>query len=145
MNKIFQIATLSAFALTSANAKTLLIKNAIVHTVTGPTIEKGQVLVTDGRITTVANESATLSADETIDLTGQHLYPGFINAMGWLGLIEINQVRATRDMEEVGNYTPEVQAWKAVNPDSELLAIARANGITHTLAAPGGGIISGQS
>lgn len=145
MNRLFQIATLSACALFSADAKTLLIKNAIVHTVSGPTVEKGQVLVTDGKITTVANDSATLSADETIDLAGQHLYPGFINAMGWLGLVEINLVRATRDMEEVGSYTPEVQAWKAVNPDSDLIAIARANGVTHTIAAPGGGIIAGQS
>src|SRR5205085_11346032 len=71
--------------------------------------------------------------------------PGFINAAGWLGLVEVDQVRATHDMTESGQFTPDVRAWLAVNPDSELIAVARANGITHTVAIPGGGIVSGQS
>ena len=143
MNKI-SILLFGTLAL-QANAKTLLFKNGVIHTVSGATIEKGQVLVTDGKITSVGNAEQNISADETIDLAGQHLYPGFINPSGWLGLTEVDSIRATHDMTEVGAYTPEVQAWKAVNPDSELIPIARANGVTHTIAAPGGGIVSGQS
>lgn len=135
----------AALALAGAEAKTLLIKNAVVHTVSGPTIEKGQILITDGTITKVAKADESLSADETVDLEGKHLYPGFINSIGWLGLLEITQVRATLDMEDVGNYTPEIQAWKAVNPDSDLIAVARANGVTHTVVTPGGNIVAGQS
>ncbi len=127
------------------NAKSLLLKNATVHCIATPDIERGQVLIANGKIEKVAPENESLSADETINLAGQHLYPGFINAAGWLGLIEIDQIRATRDMSESGEYTPEVQAWRAVNPDSELLAITRANGVTHTIAVPGGGTVSGQS
>src|SRR5439155_24976233 len=41
--------------------------------------------------------------------------------------------------------TPDVEAWAAVNPDSELIPVARANGITHFLPVPGGGIVAGQS
>jgi imidazolonepropionase-like amidohydrolase len=145
MNNFFKTALVFAVVVVQADAKTLLFKNAVVHTVSGPTIEKGQVLITDGKITSVGNAGQNLAADETIDLAGQHLYPGFINAVGWLGLVEVDSIRATHDMVEVGGYTPEVQAWKAVNPDSELIPIARANGITHTIAAPGGGIVSGQS
>jgi imidazolonepropionase-like amidohydrolase len=127
------------------SAKSLLIKNAIVHTVAKGDIQNGQVLVTDGKISAVASGDAGLHADETVDLKGAHLYPGFINAAGWLGLVEIDQVRATHDMAESGEFTPDVRAWTAVNPDSELLAVARANGITHTVAVPGGGVVSGQS
>lgn len=126
-------------------AATLLIKNAVIHPVAAPEIPNGQVLVTDDTITTVTNGQPALTADETIDLAGQHLFPGLINASGWLGLSEIASVRGTRDMQEVGAFTPEVLAWLAVNPDSELIAFARANGVTHTVAVPNGGTISGQS
>jgi hypothetical protein len=45
----------------------------------------------------------------------------------------------------VGDYMPDVRAWIAVNPDSELIPVARANGITHALPVPAGGIVAGQS
>lgn len=147
MNRLLTNLTLVAALMFLANApaKTLLIKNAAVHTVAKGDIEKGQVLITDGKISAVAKADENLQADETIDLKGGHLYPGFINAAGWLGLVEIDAVRATQDMGESGRFTPEVQAWMAVNPDSELIAVARANGVTHTVAIPGGGVVSGQS
>src|ERR1043165_4741197 len=129
----------------NASAKTLLFKNAVVHMVARGDVENGQVLVTDGKISAVAKSDESLQADETVDLKGAHLYPGFINAAGWLGLVEIDQIRATHDMSESGRFTPDVKAWLAVNPDSELIAVARANGITHTVAVPGGGVVTGQS
>lgn len=134
-----------AAAISSAAAKTLLIKNATIHTITKGDIKNGQVLVTDGKITTVAKADESLQADEVVDLKGAHLYPGFINPIGSLGLVEINQIRATRDMAESGEFTPDVKSWLAVNPDSDLLAAALANGVTHTVAAPSGTRISGQS
>jgi hypothetical protein len=60
-------------------------------------------------------------------------------------LVEIDAVRATVDTREVGDYTPDVRSWLAVNPDSELLPVARANGITHIVPVPTGGIVSGHS
>ena len=48
-------------------------------------------------------------------------------------------------MVEVGGYTPDVRSWLAINPDSELLPVARANGITHFQPVPSGGIVNGLS
>ena len=62
-----------------------------------------------------------------------------------LGLIEVQQVRATDDRTEVGQFHPEVEAWVAVNPDSDLLAVARANGILGALVFPQGGRVSGTA
>lgn len=123
---------------------TLLLDGAAVHTVSGATLPKGQVLVEGGRIKAVGVDLG-LKADRTVRLDGLHLYPGLIAASSTLGLVEIDGVRATRDMTEVGAFTPEVASWLAVNPDSELIPVARANGITHTLAVPSGGIIPGRS
>src|SRR6185503_11567996 len=83
--------------------------------------------------------------DKVVNLDGHHLYPGLIAASTSLGLIEINAIRATRDASEVGDYTPDVESWVAVNPDSELIPVARANGITHFLPVPDGGTVAGQS
>jgi len=111
------------------------------------------VLVESNRITAVynfTNGSAvhlSVPSDATfVNLHGQHLYPGLIAANTALGLSEIDAVRATLDTTEVGEgYTPEVESWVAVNPDSEMLPVARANGIAYFEAAPEGKIVAGQS
>ncbi len=117
---------------------------AAVHTVSGETLSPGQVLVREGKIVEAAKKITAPGAKQ-IDLKDLHLFPGIIAPSTSLGLVEIDAVRATRDTTEVGEFHPEVQAWLSVNPDSELLAVARANGITHFAPAPSGGVISGQS
>src|SRR4051812_24210847 len=122
-----------------ASAKSLLFKNAIVHTVAKGDIENGQVLVTDGKISAVAKADENLRADETIDLKGAHLYPGFINAAGWLGLVEVDQIRATHDMSESGRVSPGVRAWVAGDSGLGFIAGGRADGNTPKGAVSRGG------
>lgn len=131
-------------ALASATGQTLLLKGATVHTVSGAILTNGQVLLRDGRIAGVGS-TLSAAADRTEDLAGLNLYPGLIAPSCSLGLIEIDAVRATRDLAEVGEYTPEVESWIAVNPDSELIPVARANGITHALVVGSGGVVAGRS
>lgn len=125
-------------------AEDLLLRGATVHTVSGETLATGDVLVRDGKIAAVG---AALDAGtaKVVELKGMHLYPGLIAATSSLGLTEIGAVRATEDTNEVGGWTPDVDAWIAVNPDSELIPVARANGITHALTLPAGGTIAGRS
>jgi imidazolonepropionase-like amidohydrolase len=125
-------------------AETVLFQDAIVHTVSGATLSPGSVLVKDGKIVAVQREIAA-RVDRVENLKGLHLFPGLILPTSSLGLIEIAGVRSTLDVAEVGGFTPEVEAWQAVNPDSELLPVTRANGITHALVQPMGGVISGLS
>jgi len=128
----------------TASAETLLLSGATVHTVSGETITNGQVLIRDGRITAVGKSLSTADAKE-ISLAGQQLYPGMIALNTDLGLAEIEAVRATVDVKEVGEYTPDVYSWLAVNPDSELLPVARANGISHFEPTPQGAVVAGHS
>ena len=133
------VASAQAFA-----AESLLLSGATVHTVTGATFSPGQVLVKDGKIAAVG-VSVNAPNARLVDLKGLHLFPGLIAPSTSLGLVEIDAVRATRDMTESGDYHPEIQSWLAVNPDSELIPVARANGVTHALPVPAGGVVSGQS
>src|ERR1019366_3659452 len=81
-----------------------------------------------------------------VNLHRQHLYPGLIAPGTELGLSEIDEVRATQDTTEVGaGFIPEVESWIAVNPDSEMLPVARANGIAYFEPVPEGRLVSGQS
>src|SRR2546421_442377 len=125
-------------------AQQLLLSGATVHTISGETLSPGSVLIENGKVKTVA-ANVPGSGAQTIDLKGLHLYPGLIAMNTVLGLTEISGVRATQDSAEVGEYTPDVEAWIAVNPDSELIPVSRANGIAYFEAVPQGAVVSGQS
>jgi imidazolonepropionase-like amidohydrolase len=127
-----------------ASAATIVLTGATVHTISGETFSPGQVLIKDGKIAALGKTVSATGA-ETVDLTGKHLYPGMIALNTVLGLTEISGVRATQDTTEVGDYTPDVESWIAVNPDSELIPVTRANGIGYFQPVPQGGIVSGQS
>jgi imidazolonepropionase-like amidohydrolase len=129
-------------------AQTVLLRNATVHTVTRGIITNGQVLIIDGKIANVGGPDLTINLPtetQSIDLEGDHLYPGLIALDTSLGLTEVEAVRATRDTTEVGDYTPDVESWIAVNPDSELIPVARANGVACFEPSPKGSIVAGQS
>ena len=145
MNRFSQFLLLGAgLAATAVQAGTLLLTGGIVHTVSGPVLTNAHVLVRDAQIAGVG-EAAGATADAKIDLQGQHLFPGLIAPTTVLGLLEIDGVRATRDTTESGEYHPDVYSWVAVNPDSELIPVARANGFTHVQSIPLGGVVSGHS
>jgi len=135
----------------TANAESLWLSGATIHTVSGATITAGDVLVQDGKIKSVYDASQAARpprpADaKEIDLKGLHLYPGLIALDSELGLREIDSVRGTIDVTETGvGFSPEVQSWLAINPDSEQLPVARANGIAYFEPSPRGSMVAGQS
>lgn len=141
---LLAVAGLICLFTTGLPAETLLLKGATVHTVSGEPIPAGEVLIRDGKIAAVG-QSVDAGDARPVDLTGLQLYPGLIALDTALGLKEIGGVRATVDVREVGEFTPDVQAWIAVNPDSELLPVTRANGVAYFEPAPQGGVIAGQS
>jgi len=125
--------------------ETVLYAGATVHTVSGETLSPGFLLAKGAKILSVSKTVPATKPDRTVDLKGLHLFPGLILPTSSLGLTEISAVRATQDTTETGTFTPDVRAWLSVNPDSELIPVARANGITHALVLPLGGMVSGQS
>ena len=141
--KAILCSSLAGLLLLPAGAASLQIINATLHTAAGPVLPNACLLVRDGKLASVGGDPGP--ADRTLDLQGHHLFPGLIAPTTILGLQEIDAVRATRDTTEVGAFTPEVTSWVSVNPDSELIPVARANGYTHAQPIPLGGVISGRS
>lgn len=129
----------------------LAIRDARIVTVSGAVLDRGTVVIQDGRILSVGVSAPIPSGAEIIEGEGLHVYPGFFDAMSQLGLTEIGAVNATNDINETGAYNPQITAAMAIHPASDHLPVARVNGITHAVAAPGvsgaqgGPVIGGQA
>jgi imidazolonepropionase-like amidohydrolase len=121
----------------------LVLLPSVVHPLTGPPRTNVAVLIREGRIAAVG--APIPPSAPVIRMEGLQLFPGLIAVNTVLGLQEIDSVRATRDTTEVGEFTPDVFAWIAINPDSELIPVARANGFTHVEAIPLGRSVTGHS
>ena len=123
----------------------IAIVGATVHPVDHAPIPSGTVLFEKGKITAIGVGITLPRGTQVIEGAGKHVYPGLIAPSTQLGLIEIGAVRATRDQVEVGAMNPNVRAEISVNPDSEHIPVARANGIALAVTRPAGGRISGTS
>lgn len=125
---------------------TIAIRNARIVTVSGPDIERGTVVIRDGKIEAVGANVSVPAGAQTIDGNGLSVYPGMIDAGTNMGLVEVPQgANGTVDLSEAGDLNPNAKAIIAVNPHSAHIAVTRVEGITNTLTAPTGGLISGQA
>jgi len=131
-----------------APAQTVAITGGRVFPVSGPPIDNGTVIITDGRITAVGANVPVPANAQRIDASGKWVTPGLINPATQLGLIEVSAVGNTRDASARGrgdainaSFTP----WLGLNPASVLLAPARDEGVTSVVVFPSGGLVSGQA
>ncbi len=92
-------------------------------------INEGMLIFDQGKIVEVGANLGIPENAEVIDLKGREVWPSMIEANSQLGLTEIASVRATIDYAETGLLNPNVSAHVAVNPDSELIPVTRANGV----------------
>lgn len=130
---------LTRAAAQQADSNSVLIRNATVHPVTGPEIQNTSVLILDGRIAEIGPKLAPKASIRIVDARGLHLYPGLINAATNVGLSEIQALRDTVDLDELGLFNPELRAASAFNPSSEHIEVTRASGITSVVSLPGSG------
>ena len=131
----------------TTRSETYVLTNARIVPVSGPVIESGTIVVSGTQIEAVhAGSAVAQPADAAIvDLKGMSVFPGMINAGGSIGLTEVGSLRETQDYSERGRYNSDIRASIALNPDSEIIPVTRANGVLATLTRPSGGVISGQS
>ena len=141
------LATLLSGIATTSPAQTIAITGGKVYPVSGPAIENGTVIITDGKISAVGANVPIPAGAQRIDATGKIVTPGFVDAATQLGVQEISAVGDTRDMTARGkdNIAAAFTVWDGLNPNSVLLAPARKEGITSFVIVPTGGLIAGQA
>jgi imidazolonepropionase-like amidohydrolase len=149
-------ATLGALAPAAAAAQVMMpapvqeqpvvLRGATIHTVTKGTIQNGTIVLERGKITAIGGpEVATPRAAKVVDVTGKHIYPGLIDAYSTVGITEIGSVDVSNDINELGDFNPNVRADVAVNAESRHIGTTRSAGVLVAFSTPEGGVISGLS
>ena len=120
------------------------ITNARLHPVTSPTIERGTIVIRDGRIEALGANVQVPAGATIIDAEGGDVYPGWINAATTIGLAEPGPGGWYNDTTEVPDYNPQLRTRVAYLADSVAIPVARANGVTAVAAVPSGGTLGGE-
>ena len=117
------------------------LRGATIHTVAGGTIENGTILFENGVIAAIGTEVDIPAGARVIDVAGKHVYPGLVDAYSTVGIAEIGAVGVSNDVNELGDFNPNVRADVAVNAESRHIGTTRSAGVLTTLTTPGGGLV----
>jgi imidazolonepropionase-like amidohydrolase len=142
--KTLAIVLLAALPLAAGPDDSFLLRGVTVHTVSGPDIPNGSILVQDGKIMGVGAKLSAPKGIRIIEGKAMHVYPGIIDSGSEVGMTEIDSVKETTDLAELGDFNPQLRTAIAVNPSSEHIPVTRANGITAVMNLPRGSLIPGQ-
>ncbi|MFB3854641.1 MAG: amidohydrolase family protein [Vicinamibacterales bacterium] len=121
----------------------IAITNARIVPVTRPVIERGTIVIRDGKIEAVGADVKPPAGARVIDAAGGEVYPGWINARTTIGLAEPG-AGGYQDTSEMLDYNPQMRTVVAYHNDSESIPVARANGVTTVAVMPSGGILGGE-
>ena len=121
------------------------LQGATIHTVTQGVIENGTIVFENGVITAIGTDVEIPAGAQVVDATGKHIYPGLIDAYSAVGIAEIGAVDVSNDLNEIGDFNPNIRADVAVNAESRHIGTTRSAGVLVTLTTPGGGMVSGMS
>ena len=114
------------------------ITNVTILTGTGARIERGTVVLMNGRITAVGANIAAPAGATVIDGAGKWLTPGLIDTHSHLGVYSAPSVEANSDGNEATNpNTAQVWAEHSVWPQDPQFPRALAGGITTMQVLPG--------
>jgi imidazolonepropionase-like amidohydrolase len=134
-----KLQTFTALLLLSAaaGAQNLSIVGAKAWTLTSDTpIDNATIVITDGKITSVSPTPPPASM-RVIDAGGRIVTPGLMHPATRLGLIEVSSAAETVDhAAKAGASGAGFDVQYAINPNSVLIDLARADGVTRALSYP---------
>ena len=149
MIRLALLGSAAALALvTPAAAQDFTITNATVATGDGSEpVENATVVVRNGRIVAAGAGVTVPAGGEVIDGTGKWVTPGIFSAVTDLGLSDVDGVSESNDTA-AGNspFSAALDASTALNPNSQDVLVARADGITRASVStrPSASIFGGQ-
>jgi len=131
----------------SAVAETLAVRGDVVHTMTGPPLTDGVVVIENGKIRAVGPAATTAIPPTAKLLRGAVVTPGLVDAHSVVGLAgHLNQPQDQDQLDPGEAIQPELRAIDAYNPQERLIEWLRGFGVTtiHTGHAPGA-LVAGQT
>ena len=132
----------------AASGPLLAITNARIHTVSGPTIERGTIVVGAGKIVAVGADVQVPAGARVIDAAGRIVTPGWIESSTNIGIVEISSsAEGTADQRTTDKeLSAAFNVLDSFNPQSAVIPVTRVDGITRAMVAPAGtgNVIEGQ-
>ena len=124
----------------------VVLRGATVMTAAGPTLERADVWVQDGRIAGVGPGLTAPAGVAVVDATGRWITPGIIDPHSHLGVYAVPNVATNADGNEMtGPLKPEVRAEDSFWPQDPAIERALAGGVTTIHVLPGSAnLIGGQ-
>ena len=131
----------------SAHPEATLIRGGTVLTVTKGIIDRGNVLIRDGRIAAVGKNIDAPAGARIIDATGRFVMPGIVDTHSHMGVYPWPDVDANSDGNEATDpVTPLVRAQDSVWAEDPEFERARAGGVTTVQILPGSAnLIGGEA
>ena len=123
----------------------IAITNATIHVGNGQVLNNATVLINNGKIAAVGTDVMYTMNAKVINAQGKHVYPGFILSNTNVGLVDVGNVRATSDAEEIGDYNASVRAIVAYNAEQKVINTLRPEGVLLANIVPEGNLLSGSS
>lgn len=122
----------------------LAIINARLETISNGSIEKGSILIKDGKIFDIGKDIDVSNCDKIIDAEGKTVTPGIVEAHSHVGLHESGQGREGNDTNESTDpLTPLCSVRDGINMRDQAFDSFRRAGITCVGIVPGSGNIIG--
>ena len=121
----------------SRAAGPMAIQGAKIITITGDSIERGTILIRDGKIAAVGTEVDIPGEAQVIDATGKVVMPGFVDAHNSAAMSQAN---------ERNEVVPFLSVVDSIDPVASYFEDCRRNGITSAAVVPGNStLIGGQA
>jgi imidazolonepropionase-like amidohydrolase len=123
----------------ASKGQVIAITGGRLLTVSHGTIENGVLVMADGKIAAVgeAGKVAVPKGAQIVDARGMTVYPGLIDPETNFGLIEVESDQNSTDMAEPSDeIMPHMHVADAFHAETELIPVARLNGITNAVVAP---------
>ena len=108
-------------------------------TVSHGVIENGVLVIADGKIAAVgeAGKVSVPAGATVVDAHGLTVYPGLIDPDTTLGLTEVAADEMSNDLSEPSDeIMPHMHTYDAFHAETELIPVARLNGVTNAVVAP---------
>lgn len=148
MPRILAFVAAAALAADTAGAQAVALRGARIHTMAGPVIERGTVLMRDGKIVAVGADVRIPANTRIIDVSGKTILPGLVDAMTYFGLEgpDLNETAEpiTPELNVLDGYTPTGREFEA-GATSLRAAEILSGGVTTQYVAPADAtLIGGQ-
>lgn len=137
----------AAFGL-DAYAQAVAITNARIHTITGPVIDNGTVVILENRIEDVGADIVPPDGARIIDAMGRIVTPGFLDSHTFLGLSEIDRSAGPNTVSTSSErLTSGYRLLDGLDPQSTTIPVTRVEGISRAVVAPrpGAAALAGQT